>query len=167
MFHQSFRKIRITKNQKETEISKLFDRKFQLKEKLKVLGGDESVENELSEIEKEIANEISLENRNKIVEALKTLTDTDGTANVNGLWNLKRKIFPKNITPLPVAKKDVDGRIISSQGELKKLYLDTFKHRLRHRPIKDDLEYIGSLKEELCEKRLQFVKMNKSDKWDK
>ena len=94
------------------------------------------------------------------------MTDTDGTANVNGLWSQKRKLFPKNMKQLPVAKKDVNNRIISSQNELKKLYLDTFKHRLRHRPIKDDLKQLEILKEELCEKRLELAKLNKTEEWD-
>ena len=44
--------------------------------------------------------------------------------------------------------------------------MDTFKHRLRHRPIKDDLKHLEVLKEELCEKRLKFASMNKSKSWD-
>ena len=166
LFQQSFRKIRITKKQKETKLSKLFDRKFFLKEKIKTSGENETVVKELTIVEEMIAKEIAEDNRNKIVEAFKTMTDTDGTANINGLWSLKRKLFPKNSKPLPVAKRNVDGRIVSSQVELKKLYWDTFRHRLRHRPIKDDLKEIEILKEELCKKRLEFSKMNKSEKWE-
>ena len=72
--------------------------------------------------------------------------ETDGTINVNGMWGLKRKIFPKNIKQLPTAKKNFDGRIISSQNELKQLYLNTFQHRLRHRPMTDDLKHLETLK---------------------
>ena len=100
------------------------------------------------------------------MEAFRDLTDTDGSIHINGLWSLKNKTFPKNTKPLPCAKRDVENRIISSQSELKTLYLETFRHRLRHRPIKDDLYYLLTLKEELCSKRLEFAKLNKSKKWD-
>ena len=39
-------------------------------------------------------------------------------------------------------------------------------HRLRHRPIKDDLKQLEILKEELCNKRLEFCKLNKSQEWE-
>ena len=61
-------------------------------------------------------------------------------------------------------RKDVNGRIISSQTELQQLYLDSF--RLRHRLIKADLKHQEILKEELCEKRLEFAKLNKSERWE-
>ena len=51
-----------------------------------------------------------------------TLADTDGTTNVNGMWNLKKKIFPKHAKPLPEAKKNVEGRLVTAPNELKELY---------------------------------------------
>ena len=104
--------------------------------------------------------------RDTIVGNFKHLDNTDGTTNTNGMWNLMKKTFPKHVKPLPVAKKDVDGRLVTSQNELKDLYLKTFKHRLRHRPIKNDLKDLENLKEELCKKRLELSKMFKSKAWD-
>ena len=75
-------------------------------------------------------------------------------------------MFTKHAKPLPVAKVDNTGRLVSKPEELKNLYLDTYVHRLRHRPIHPDLKILESLKLELFEKRLQLVKMNKSDPWD-
>ena len=45
--------------------------------------------------------------------------------------------------------------------------MDTYTHRLRHRPIRDDLFYLKSIKEELCSKRLEIAKNRKSEKWTK
>ena len=45
------------------------------------------------------------------------------------------------------------------------LYLDTFSHRLRHRPIKSKFENIKKLKEELCTRRLEIAKSRKSQPW--
>ena len=123
----------MTKKQKPTKLSIMFDKKCAIKEKMKRVGTNDALNKELEEIEVEIASEIANENRNKVIETFKVLSETDGTINVNGMWGLKRKIFPKNIKQLPTAKKNVDGRIISSQNELKQLYLNTFQHRLRHR----------------------------------
>ena len=144
----------------------LFDKRLALKERLKNSGDEETTQNELDEVEDNISKEVSKDNRDKVMEAFRDLTDTDGSIHINGLWSLKNKTFPKNTKPLPCAKRDVENRIISSQSELKTLYLETFRHRLRHRPIKDDLYYLFTLKEELCSKRLEFAKLNKSKKWD-
>ena len=168
LFQQTFKKVRITSVQKDTRVSKLFKRRLSLIQELKVANEDkhEELQNELDEIEEEISKEVSKDTRDKIIENFKTLAETDGSTNVNGMWNLKRKIFPKHSKPLPVAKVNVEGRLVTSQGELKDLYLETFQHRLRHRPIKDDLRYLQSLKEELSRKRLELSKMNKSKDWD-
>ena len=48
---------------------------------------------------------------------------------------------------------------------LQSLYLETFVHRLRHRPIREDFEYLKTLKEELCHKRLEIAKSRKSATW--
>ena len=50
------------------------------------------------------------------------LTETDGSINVSGVWKIKKKIFPKNMKTLPIAKKDVNGRLVSNPEELKTLY---------------------------------------------
>jgi hypothetical protein len=127
---------------------------------------EENIGNQIEEIETIISKEVSKDLRDKIVKNFETLTNTDGTQNVNGMWTLKRKIFPKHVKPLPVAKKNLDGRLVTSQQELKELYFGTFKHRIRHRPMKDDLKELEKLEEELCSKRLKLSKMNKSKEWD-
>ena len=67
---------------------------------------------------------------------------------------------------LPGCKKNNEGRIISTPEELKCLYLDTYVHRLRHRPAKDDFKPLKLMKEILFSKRLELVKMNKSQPWE-
>ena len=48
---------------------------------------------------------------------------------------------------------------------MKQLYLDTYTHRLRHRPIKDDLKEIKELKDMLFYLRLEIAKQRKSKPW--
>ena len=97
---------------------------------MKQLDQDKTIIEELANVENEIAMEVGKQNRDKVVDAFKILANTDGTTNVNGMWGIKRKIFPKHSKQLPVAKKNTENKIISSQEELKKLYLNTFKRRL-------------------------------------
>ena len=82
-----------------------------------------------------------------------------------GMWAIKKKVFPKNPSILPVAKKYVDGKNITSHKDLINFYSDTFIHRLRYRPIRNDHGSIIILKEALCEARLTLSKLNKSPDW--
>ena len=75
--------------------------------------------------------------------------------------------FQKHSKPFPVSKKNQKGKIISNPEELKSLYLQTYKHRLRHRPIAKDLTNLKNLKEILFKKRLKLSKLRKSQKWSK
>ena len=78
---------------------------------------------------------------------------------------VKQKLIPKSRDP-PTAKRDESGNIITSPNLLKKLYLDTYVHRLRHRKIKPELETLKILKEELWERRYQIIKQKKTPNWE-
>ena len=52
-----------------------------------------------------------------------------------GFWGLKNKLFPKKQPNIPAAKRNIKGQLITNYTELKQLYLDHFKFRLRDRPI--------------------------------
>ena len=68
---------------------------------------------------------------------------------------------------MTISKKNSNGRLISSPEELKDLYIETYVHRLRHRPVKPEFEELKCLKEELCSKRLELVKMKPYHPWGK
>ena len=110
---------------------------------------------ELDEIDQKLTITVAEENRKQVFDNFEKISNTDGTTNNNGIWALKRKLFPKIAENLPIAKKDFNGRLISSQKELLCLYLDSYRHRLHHRPIKNEFEYLKELKEqagaELCQ----------------
>ena len=157
-FHQSFKKIRSCKNKKKiNEVDELLMKRSELVQKMKTTEEKniEEIEHEIQQVEKEISSLSSKENRDTIINNFSNLTRNDGSTNVNGVWNINRKVFPKNSETLPFAKRNDEGKLISSQKELKKLYLQTFIRRLRHRPIRSDFEYLKSLKEELCSKGLK------------
>ena len=101
----------------------------------------------------------------KVFDNFGELSNTDGTTNMNGIWGLKRKMFPKNSESLPISKRNSGGRLISSKKELMTLYLESFKHQLRHRPIKGNFVYLKQLKEKLYTQRLEIAKNRKTEPW--
>ena len=78
---------------------------------------------------------------------------------------MKNKEFPKIVKPTPAAKVDVNGRLVTDEEGLKQLYLDTFTHRLRQRPVKEDYAEVYQSQQELLEKRLLITKDVKSADW--
>ena len=57
-------------------------------------------------MEKEITSEISKENRDKVMESFKTLSETDGSININGMWSIKKEsIFQKHQTSTMCQKR--------------------------------------------------------------
>ena len=156
----------MNKSNKKDRISELIEKRNSLKKNLaeikKAGEDDETTQNELNDVEKVISDSCAEDNLKLVVENFGHLSSTDGSVNTNGIWKLKKRIFPKHCKSLPVSKKDAKGRI-----ELKSLYLQTYKHRLRHRPIAKDLRNLKNLKEKLFKKRLKLSKLRKSPKWNK
>ena len=56
------------------------------------------------------------------------------------IWEVKKICFPKNKPQLPVAKRNIAGKIITNPNELKNIYLKHFIFRMRKRPILPGLE---------------------------
>ena len=167
IFYSSFRKIRHTSRNIQTELSTLMEaRRIELA-KLKNATEEQKdeVKSRILKLEEEICEYVAESNRNKVVENFKELANPEGIFQTNKMWSLKRKVFPKNKESLPFAKKDCDGRIITAQSELKKLYLDTFVHRLRHRPANVNYQYLTTLKEELCFRRIEYCKKKNTKPW--
>ena len=75
---------------------------------------------------------------------------------------MKKKLFPKVKSSIPVRKKNLKEQLITNPEEIKDLYLETFKFRLRHRKAKPDVEFILNRKEELYKLRLELAKKNKT-----
>ena len=125
----------------------------------------ESLEKELKEIEEELANSVSKSNFEKIKETLSQLESKNGSFSSAGLWKAKQKIVPKYVKPLPVAKIDSHGRLVSDPEELKQLYINTYIHRLRQRPIRPGYQELEVFKNELFNKRMQLLKMQQFKPW--
>ena len=163
IFYKSFRKIRISNRAEVSEESALLEKKLKLiNEHKKNTTVDEDLEEIIEETEKKLNLLIAKKNRDKVVKNFKVL----GSGSFNsGVWEIKKKIFPKHKAALPVAVKDVNGRLLTSKSDIKNVYIDTFTFRLRDRPMKQDYRDIQEQTEELCKLRLGVTKQNKSPEW--
>ena len=163
-FHKSFKKVRISRkpSKKKSEISDLMDKRKNLKNKVVV---DENDEEEILNIEEMIADKCLEANRKNVVDNFKGMERNDGNIHHQGIWKMKKKYFPKLKPTLPVAKKNLKGQLITNPEELKELYLNTFKYRLRHRPVQPEYEELLDMQEELFELRLELAKIQKTKPW--
>ena len=164
-FYKAFKKVRVTNKQKvkKSEIDVLLDRRKKLKNRQLI---SEKDEDEIDEIEQKISEKCQERNKNKVVEAFGELNDVDGNLAHQGIWKAKQKFSPKIKPSLPVGKKNLKGQLITNPDELKNLYLDTFKFRLRHRPVQPGFEDILKKQEELFHLRLEKAKEKKTPPWD-
>jgi hypothetical protein len=123
---------------------------------------DEKEEEELNNIKNQIATECEDENRKKVVDNFKDMNGGSGNLNHQGVWKTKRKFFPKIKPTLPVGKKNLRNQIITNPDDLKDLYLETFKFRLRQRPAKPGFENLLDKQKELFDLRLAAAKLKKT-----
>ena len=163
---RSFPKIRLSGKVKETELTKLQKKRTELVQRSKMRPDDEELKVELEHVIEEITRLVSDINRDKIYEQFRRLDQSEGENFVNGIWSLKKKEFPKKNGTIPAAKVNpVTGKTVTNTEELKKLYLETFQHRLRNRPAKQSFKEICELQDILCKTRLLITKYEKSKDW--
>ena len=171
ILHKCFRKIRIVKKKSVLQTEKLLKERVKLKKELKLVTGDDNLMNKIKEkidiIEEKIGEEMVNENYRSIVETAKNLSDGEDLNSLERqkLWKVLKKKFPKSLIAVPVGKKNRSGKIVTEHTELKRLYLETYTHRLRNRPIKDIFEDMKELKEDLFKTRLNIATRRKSKPW--
>ena len=147
---------------KSTEIQDFMKKRSLLKSKENL---EEADEEEISRLESLIADKCQEENRKKVMDNFGQMDGKDGILNHQGIWKNKKKLFPKVKATLSVAKKNDQDQLITNPEELKELYLDTFKFRLRHRPAQPGYEDYLKLQQDLFNLRLEMSKKKKSAPW--
>ena len=173
ILYKCFRKVRVANNDKKKDVNEnLMNERIELKReaKLKTISEEMKVkiEERIYQIEETIGEEISERYYKEIMETLKEVGGDEH--NLRGperkkLWEMLKRKYPKCGPKVPVGKKDKAGNLISNHAGLKELYLQTYMHRLRNRPIKDDFQEIKTLKDNLFELRLRLANSNKSAPW--
>ena len=174
ILHKCFKKVRIVNNKKKDMggNKNLFVERMNLMKVMKSGSVDEKekseAENRVREIEKEIGEEVLEDNIKHLKKTLEMVGAKEDFVCGNDrkqIWKLLKDKYPKILPAIPVGKKDQRGNIITSHIGFKKLYLQTYKHRLRNRPIKMDFEEILQLRTDLFNLRLRLAQTRKSVPW--
>ena len=166
IFHKSFKKVRIVSSKKKSDSknAKLLEERRKLLRKLARRQSPE-ISLKLSKIEEELGTENIAMHYFHMKTQLSSISKSVITQNTKGSWYQIRKVRPKHLPTVPTGKIDSQGKIVSDQIGLKKLYLETFIWRLRERPMKPDLVEIKKVKEELFKAILKICKTNRSKPW--
>ena len=143
------------KNKSEKNIQQLLDKRTQLVQSTPEVVATENL----------IAEQIWEKNRSIIIEQISEMTDETCNLSRVKMWKVKQKVCPRNEVTPPVAKMDKSGNLISNQDELKSLYVNTYKDRLKHRNMKPSFSYLKELKDFLFEERVELSKLRKSPFW--
>ena len=82
----------------------------------------QTIEDNMNNIENEIANLCADDHAELIKEHVKNMCTIDGSFSNNKMWNLRKKVF--KLREMPMAKRDADGILITNPRILKKLTLN-------------------------------------------
>ena len=176
ILHKCFKKIRVVNNTKKAKFDdseNLIKERINLKNEVKADQMDDDlkvrIENRIEQIENEIGDTIAKEFLQEIAKTIDELGGEGEALNGSGrkkLWKILKKNQPKMKPAIPVGKRDRKGNMISNHMGLKHLYLETYMHRLRNRPINEDLQGLKDIKMKLFDLRLEFSKSCHSKPWD-
>ena len=176
VFHKCFRKIRVrtegdtstTRAKGNKKLDVLFNKKKEIEAKKCKSKSEKEIEIldlQIHRLEL-LISEILSEKNIKIVEEMATQVNTlDGRFCQNGLWKLKKKLFPKMKEP-PAGKYDEFGNLITAPETLKQLYLKTYQNRLEHRKISERYEDLRKIKNELWDIRFELLKVKPASTWN-
>ena len=164
-----FRKIRIKKEKINPELDQLFEKKERLKTFLNLHDENdhefEANSDELENVIEDIAAICAQKNKDTIEEYIGMTDDGLEGFNQAKTWALKKKLSPKNSEEPPMAKKDVNGTLVTDKKMLEKLYMDTYADRLKPNETTPGLENLVKLKEYLFKLRYDICKTKKSSQW--
>ena len=155
--------IRIrSKTMKSSAADHYIIRRNKLKQQIE--DGNSCNVDELSNLEDQIADIISEEEKDKAM-LFKQFCSESNSVNICEMWKLKKSIWPKKQESLPTGKLNNQGHMVTDTEELKELYLNEFKERLRSRPSHPEFIEIHNFKEAIFKLKLEKAKTNISSDW--
>ena len=167
MLHQCFRKIRVGRKVENKEIQDLLDEKLKSQKFIESSNSKEAqdaAQTKITQIEEEISKLCAERNYRIVQNHKKSLGTPDGKFSQIGMWKLKNQLVPKEIDP-PMAKLDKHGNLITAPEVLKKLYLETYVDRLKHRDVEPGCESNYLKKVELWNMRFNYLRNRKTEDW--
>ena len=123
------------------------------------------VKQKINEINEAIAEEEAKENRDKIVENFKTLSENPENINLQQMWKLSKKLWPKSRITLPTAKRNQRGKIVSGPREIRSVLAREYKDRLRSRPLRPDLAGLKKRKKLIFKMKIKLAQAKSSPDW--
>ena len=165
-----FKKIRLGKTPKNSELENLFKHKEEILTNLNLSGKEnlaevEKLKSDLEETLEKIASICSIKNRKIVNEYLGKSKDTiEGFSQIK-TYNLKKRLCPKNSMEPPSAKRNSDGELVSDPEELENLYLETYIKRLAPNEVPQNLQETENLKSLLFKLRLQAASKVITEDW--
>ena len=170
LIHQSFSKVRISNSRRhggDRDIQIILATIIKVKNLSKRLTcgiSKEIVTNYIAKLEQYVGELSANKNTKKVANYIEEITK-EGEFNQKGFWKLKRKLISKETEP-PMAKRDLAGNLIVSTPALKRLYLETYKNRLKHREMNQNLTDIYDLKMQLWKSRYKNIRGKKTTPWN-
>ena len=116
----------------------------------------------LDKIDEEISQECSDKEYEKLLKDVWELETEVGGTDSNNVWKQYRKAYPKKTRPTPTGIKNIEGKLIANPEEKKRVPLEHFKHRMRKRPVHEDVKNIADIQEDIFNMRLEESRKNKS-----
>ena len=99
---------------------------------------------------------------NTLVKVLGSLETDHGSTNNTNVWKEMKKAFPKKVKPVPTGVQNIEGKVITNPKEKKGVILNHFMHRMRKRPVKEELEEVLNLNDDTFRLRIEMAKKKKS-----
>ena len=160
---KSYPTIRIrNKNIKSSSADSLITERNKLKQDME--DGKLINEEYLNKLEENIVNIMEKEETNK-AQLFKKFCDESSSINITEMWKLKKTIWPNKKESLPTGKFNNQGQIVTDPEELKDLYLNEFKERLRIRPSHPDFIEIHKIKESIFIQNMDKAKAKVTSDW--
>ena len=123
------------------------------------------MENQINNLNKVIAEEEAIENRAIILKQFKYFSDNPEKIEMKKMWKTLKRVCPKLKPTLPCAKRNLRGKIISSQQDIKNLLSTEYMNRLRTRPIRDDLIDVEKRKKTIFELKMKISNLKQNKQW--
>ena len=155
---ESFEKVKIT-NKSNKELDKLYDKRRLLRAQK-----GHKARLQLKAVEKELADKYGEQMYAKIKEEIECIDSEDGGFNSGKLWKLKKKLSPTTYDP-PTAMKDTNGNLLTSEKDILKEATKHYQKVFEDKPMDPSIKHLKSQREELCMKRLEAARANKSPPW--
>ena len=114
----------------------------------------------------QLLKQLLRKNHEKIVKNFKSLSENPENINLQQMWKLCKKVWPKCGVTLPTAKRNQRGKIVSGPREIRKVLAREYKDRLRSRPIRPDLKGLKKRKKLIFKMKIKLAQAKTSPDWN-